>query len=283
MAQAIFRYGVIEPHYAFFWPLAVATLLFRARRLRQTESSWLALALAVALLATIGVYLCSTVNLVAQLQTSTERVLLSAFVPALLLTALLWRGSFRLWRRQGWRWWALAVCVLLAATMIYIGRHRLSDEEVAGISISPFPLALSWVVARHGDFDRRKIPPATETLLSPTGLARRPVRGPLGHLRTRLGCGRRSRPNSRRIFAPVRRQIARRPTRPEPGPVGAPKTRRRHGSVPPGTHVHLIATPALRYHQFYYAAYPWLIVDRSATNTILIEPTAQRQDAPSRR
>ena len=52
--RAIFRYGVMEPQYAFFWPLAVANCCSGARRLRQTESGWLALALAVALVATIG-------------------------------------------------------------------------------------------------------------------------------------------------------------------------------------------------------------------------------------
>jgi len=89
VGRALVQYGLVEGDYAFFWAMFVVLLAVGWRQLRRPEVRWLLAAWVLGLGGVFAVYWFSTPNLSALLQTSLTRVLLSLFVPALLLVALL--------------------------------------------------------------------------------------------------------------------------------------------------------------------------------------------------
>lgn len=267
VARAFWRYLVLEGNYAFFWPLLVVTLLFCARRLRRTENLWLVVSLITEAVMVFALYLCSAVDLEALLKTSMERVLLSLFVPALLLVSLLWRGSFAMLRRPGWQNWSAVGVILLSALMVWTGLHRQGDEELFGVSISPFPLALSWVwlivtvvtlirfLPRLKRGGVRMVWRAAQfaIVIATFGLAAVSVgvfAREAGELRRRFGGKTLAGQHAMALDPIVRERLA---------------AARKEFAV--GTHVRVFPKRS-RYHEFYYEGFPDLIVDDSARQEI---------------
>lgn len=89
VAVALLQHGNVGGGYGFFWVVFGLVLVVGYRELRRPETSWLATAGVIGLVEVFAVYWFSTPNLSDLLQTSLERVLLSLFVPALWLVALL--------------------------------------------------------------------------------------------------------------------------------------------------------------------------------------------------
>jgi hypothetical protein len=263
VAKALFRYALIEGNYAFFWPLFVVVLVFCARRLRKTENLWLLTALVIETGVLFGVYLCAAVDLDALLNTSMERLLMNLFVPALLLVAWLWPGSFVFLRRANWQRWGAAGVMLLLVAMFWIGLHRRSDQEAVGIAISPFPLRLSWMwMAIAGVTLLKFIPRLKQGGIRLAWQATRfaIVMATFGLAAISMG-----------VFAHDAGEIHRRfsgKTLEQQHAMGLdPAVRERLASArkefPAGTHVALVPRRSRRYHEFYYEAYPDLIVDNS--------------------
>ena len=254
--------------FAFFWPVFVLTLAFGWRRLAKTENLWLVVSTAVGLGTTVLVYLGTTLDLSAQLRTSADRVLLSLFVPALLVVALLWRTDFREFRSRKWSGSIAVTVVVVALGMFWVGLHRRGDEEIAGFTISPFPLALSWVwlatavitLARFAPISRRlrsalvwrvtqyAVAVATFGLaLVSIGYGAREV----GELRRRFDGETLTQQHLATIDSRVREQLD-----------------AARQQWPDGTHVRVRPKRSLLYHQFYYEAFPSLIVDDSAGHEV---------------
>jgi hypothetical protein len=268
VAQAFVRYTVMDDNYAFFWPLLIVTLIFCAPRLRKAETLWLLLTLVAGAMIIAGVYLSSQLDLQAQLQTSMERVLLSLFVPALFLMALLWRGGFSLWRRGGWQGWAVLAMVPLVIARFWIGLHRKSDEELVGFTISPFALAMSWVWLAVGVVTVIKFLAGPKrarfrlvwrtaqfaVLAATAGLAVVAVAvyaREAGELRRRFG-GKTLEQQHDQVLDP---EVA--------GALAAAEKQ-----FPPGAHVRAAPKRSHRYHQFYYESFPALVVDDSAPHAV---------------
>jgi len=268
VAKEFFRYAFLEGNYAFFWPLFVVTLVFCARRLGRTENLWLVVSLVVETATMFAVYLCSAVDLEALLKTSMERVLVNLFVPALLLVSLLWRGSFAMLRRLRWQRWSAAGEIFLVVAMFWFGLHRRSDEEMFGITISPFPLALSWVwlvvavvtvvkffpIMKHGGI--RLVWRAAQSAIVMATFGMAVVAAGVfaretGELRRRFGGKTVTEQHDMIIDPLVRERLA---------------TARKEFAV--GTHVRVFPKRSLRYHEFYYEVFPDLIVDDSAKQAV---------------
>ena len=268
VAKESLHYAFFEGNYAFFWPLLVLVLVLCARRLSKAENLWLALTIAIEAAMVLALYLFAVVDLEALLKTSVERVLMNLFVPALLLIALLWRGSFAILRRKAWQRWAAGGAVLLIAWMFWIGLHRRSDQELVGFAVSPFPLAISWLWAIVAAVTMAKFYPglkhgrlvlawrATQfaivaatiglTLISIGVFARE-----AGEIRRRFGGRTLEEQHAVGLDPVVRQRLA---------------LARKEFSV--GTHVRLVSKRALYYHEFYYAAYPDLIADGAASQEV---------------
>ncbi|MGA2220353.1 MAG: hypothetical protein ABSH21_00995 [Verrucomicrobiia bacterium] len=268
VAKEFFKFAFIDGNYAFFWPLFVVTLVFCARRLHMAENLWLVVSIVIDTVAVFAVYLCSAVDLEALLKTSMDRVLVNLFVPALLLVSLLWRGSFAMLRRLRWQRWGAVGVILLVVGMFWVGLHRRSDEELFGITISPFPLALSWVwlivavvtVARFSPKLRRGgirlVWRAAQSaiVMATFGLAVVSVgvfAREAGELRRRFGGKTLAEQHAMVLDPLVKERLA-----------AARK------QFPVGTHVRVFPKRSLRYHEFYYAAFPDLIVDDSAEQAV---------------
>ena len=269
------RAAFLEDGYAFFWPVALLTLAFGWRRLARSENLWLALSLLFGA-AIVGVaYLCSTLELAAQLATSADRVLISLFVPALLLVARLWPASPVLWRSRRWHGAAAAAAVLLVAACFWNGLHRKSDEELWGITISPIPVALTWIwiataaiTAARFLFPLRRIRPGLiwrvgrfAVTVAVFGLATVTVglhARETGELHRRFGGRTLSEQHSITLDPVVRQELA----------AALQK-------FPAGTHVRLTPKRSRRYHQFYYEATPHLVVDDRAEQTVNLGPGPQ--------
>jgi hypothetical protein len=263
IAQSFARYAFRQGNYAFFWPLLVVTVIFCGRRLRKTESLWLLLSVMIGAILVAGVYLCSRVDLDAQLKTSLERVLLNLFVPALLLTALLWKGSFARLRCVRWQKWAAVAAVLLVVGMVWTGLHRNSDEELVGF---PVARSLAWLVAgavavikflrgTRRDKLRSAWRAAQVAIIVATfglaGVAIGVYSREVGELRRRFGG---------KSLAEQHAQAL--------DPVAADNLSRALRAFPPGTHVRLVPKRSIRHHEFYYEAFPKLVVDDSAEEVI---------------
>jgi len=273
VAKEFFKFAFLDGNYAFFWPLFVVTLVFCARRLRRTENLWLVVSLVIETVAVFAVYLCSAVDLEALLKTTMDRVLVNLFAPALLLVSLLWHGSFVMLRRLKWQRWSAAGVILLVVGMFWVGLHRRSDEELFGITISPFPLALSWVwlivavvtVAKFSPKLRRGgirlVWRAAQSaiVMATFGLAVVSIgvfARDAGELRRRFG-GKTLAEQHAMVLDPLVKETL----------AAARK------QFPVGTHVRVFPKRSLRYHEFYYAVFPDLIVDDSAEQAVnLISP-----------
>ncbi len=270
--HAFVRYTVLDENFAFFWPLLIVTLVFCARRLRKAENLWLLLAVGVGALMVGAVYLCSLVDLEAQLETSMERVLLTLFVPALLLMALLWRGSFALWRRAGWQWWAALAAVLLVIYKYWLGVHRKSDEELVGFTISPYALALSWVWLAAA---------AVTVIKFFAGPRRASLRfvwrtAQFAVVAATVGLGTVSVAVSAREAGELRRRFGGRSLAQQHAQVLDPDVARALASAekefPFGTHVRAAPKRSHLYHQFYYESFPALVMDDAAEQAIDLAP-----------
>jgi hypothetical protein len=268
VAKEFFKFAFLEGNYAFFWPLFVVTLVFCTRRLRRAENLWLVVSLVIETVAVFALYLCSAVDLEALLKTSMERVLVNLFVPALLLVSLLWHGSFVMLRRLKWQRRSAAGVILLVVGMFWVGLHRRSDEELFGITISPFPLALSWVwlivavvtVAkffpklRRGGIRLVRRAAQSAIVMATFGLAVVAIgvfARDAGELRRRFR-GKTLAEQRAMVLDPLVKERL----------VAARK------QFPVGTHVRVFPKRSLRYHEFYYAAFPDLIVDDSAEQAV---------------
>ena len=258
----------LEGGYAFFWAMFVLTLVFCWRRLARMETAWLVVSLAFSFGIMVFVYLATRLDLAAQLKTSADRVLLSPFVPALLLVALLWRTDFRELRLRKWTVGVAAAVFGAALAMFWIGLHRKSDQEIAGFTISPFPLALSWVwvitaaitLVKFATSLRRVraalIWRATQfaVVVATFGLAAVSVgvrAQEAGELRRRFGGKTLTQQHAVALDPRVREQLE----------VALREW-------PAGTHVRVKPRRSLRYHQFYYESFPSLIVDNSAEHEV---------------
>jgi hypothetical protein len=254
----------LEGGYAFFWPLFVSALLFCWRRLAKPGNTYLALSIVVGLGATVFVYMGTNLDLAAQLKTSAERVLFSMFIPALLLAALLWRADLREVRSGRWTVSVALTTVAVALVMFWVGLHRKSDEEIAGITISPFPLALSWVWLAAAVITLIRIAPGLRRARTPLiwratqfavavatiGLAMVAAgtqAGEAGELSRRFGGKTLAQQHALTVDPSVRKQLD-----------------LAFRIWPAGTHVRVRPKRSLRYHQFYYEAFPLLVVDDSA-------------------
>jgi len=258
----------VESAYAFFWPVFVLTLVFRKRRLERPETLWLALATAFGLTAIVFVYVSTKQDLVAQLKTSADRVLLSLFVPSLLLVALLWRNSSTLLRKQRWQLWTALGIVAVAVAMLWVGLHRKSSEEIFGITVSPFPLALAWVwlvvaVVTLWEFVPRLRRPRAAIAWRATQSA--VALATFGLATVAVGVYAREWGESCRRFGgktlAAKHAVALNPAVKEAIAVAVRE-------FPPGTHLRVSPKRSIRYHQFYYETFPELIVDDSATNVV---------------
>jgi hypothetical protein len=268
VAKEFFKHAVVEGNHAFFWPLFVVTLVFCARRLRRIENLWLLVSLIIETGAVFALYLCAAVDLEALLKTSMERVLVNLFVPALLLVTLLWRGSFAMLRRAQWQMWSAMGAVLLVAGMFWIGLHRRSDEELLGTTISPFPLALLWMwlfvaVVTIIKFWPRLRRGRVWMVWRATQFA--VVAATFGLTVVSVGV-------YAREAGELRRRFGRR-TLPEQHAMSInPLVRERLAAArkqfPAGTHVRVFPKHSARYHEFYYEAFPDLIVDDSAEQAV---------------
>ena len=161
----------------------------------------------------------------------------------------------------------------LAVGMFWIGWHRRSDEELFGVSISPFPLALSWmwlfiaVVTiikfwpKLGRGRVRMVWRATQfaVVLATFGLATFSVvvyAREAGELRRRFGGKTLAEQHALAMDPLVRERLA---------------AARKQFST--GTHVRVFPKRSLRYHEFYYEAFPDLIVDDSAEQAVDLSPS----------
>jgi hypothetical protein len=270
-------YAFIEGAHAFFWPVFVVTILFCAKRLRKTENFWLAAAIVAEVAGIFVVYLCSTVDLAAQLKTSADRILLNVFVPALLLVALMWRGSFALLRPRPWHIWAAAVVLAIAAGQFALGLHRKGAEEIAGIDISPFPAALSWVWIASAAVTLAAY--ARKFRSGRVALVWRAVRfaivvATLGLAVVAVGVRSREAGELRRRFGgrPLAEQHA----------IGIEPWLRElidvaYKTFSEGARVRVTPKRSLRYHIFQYETYPRLIVDDTAAHSLKLEPNVAGQ------
>jgi hypothetical protein len=266
--RELLKAAFLEDGYAFFWPVFVLTLVFCRRRLMRLENIWLALVTAFGLIAIVFVYLSTKQDLVALLKTSVDRVLLSVFVPALLLVALLWRCSFALLRKRGWQIWAALGVVAVAVVMAWVGLHRKSSEELFGITVSPFPFALSWVwlavaVIMLWEFLPRLRRARVAIAWRATQFA--VVLATFGLATVSVGVCAREWGESWRRFGGK--------TLEEKHVVVLDQTVREMIAAalrefPRGAHVRVTPKRSIRYHQFYYETFPELIVDDSATNVV---------------
>ncbi|HUK82267.1 MAG TPA: hypothetical protein VLZ12_06500 [Verrucomicrobiae bacterium] len=270
IVRGLLKMALVDGGYAFFWPVFVLTVVVCRRRLARSENLWLALATAFGLLAMMAVYSSTTQDLAALLKTSADRVLLSLFLPALLLVALLWRSSFAWLRMRRWQIWTALGVAAVAVSLVWVGLHRQSSEEVFGIAVSPFPLALSWVwlvVAVITLWEvlprlRRARPPiawrATQfaVALATFGLAIVSV----GVYAREWGeCWRRF---GRRTVAEKHEDAL--------DPTVREAIAAAFREFPRGTHVRVTPKRSIRYHEFYYETFPDLVVDDSATNVVTV-------------
>jgi len=272
IARAFFRYAFAEGDYAFFWSLVAVTVVFCGGRFRRTENLWLLLSVMISAILVAGVYLCSRVDLDAQLKTSMERVLLDLFVPALLMTALLWRGSFAVLRRVRWQKWAAVAAVLLVAWMAWTGQRRKSDEELVGLPVSPFPVALSrvWLVAGVVAVIKFLRGTRRDKLRSAWRAAQVAVIvATFGLAGVSIGVYSREAGELHRWFGgkSLTEQHAL-----GLDPIVTDKLSQALTQIPSGTHVRLIPKRSIQHHQFYYEAFPKLVVDDSAEQVIDLSP-----------
>ena len=268
IGRELSKAAFVEGGYAFFWPLFVLTLFFCRRRLVRPENLWLALATMFGALAIVPVYLCTKLDLAAQLKTSADRVLLSLFVPALLLVALLWRSRFAWLRNTGRQIWAALGVVAVAVAMVWVGRHGKSSEELGGIAVSPFPSALSWMwlavaVVTLVEFLPRLRRARVEVAWRATQFG--VVLATFGLAVVSIGVHAREWGECWRRFAgktlEEKHAVALEPAVKE---MVAAALR----EFPRGTHVRVTPKRSIRYHQFYYETFPELVVDDSATNVV---------------
>ncbi len=258
----------IEGGYAFFWPVFVLTLAFCRQRLARAENLWLALATAFSLVGIVFVYLSTKQDLVAQLKTSVDRVLLSLFVPALLLVTLLWRSSPVLLRKRGWQLWVALGIVAVAVVMAWVGLHRKSSEDFFGITVSPFPLVLSWVwlvvaVITLWEFFPRLRRGRTAIAWRATQFA--VVLATVGLAAAAVGVYAREWGEGWQRYRGMT-LAAKHAVVLDPMVKEAIATAVRE--FPRGTHVRVTPKRSIRYHQFYYETFPELIVDDAATNVV---------------
>jgi hypothetical protein len=268
IGRELLKAGVVEGGYAFFWPLFALTLIFCRRRLVKPVNLWLALATMFGALAMVLVYLSTKLDLVAQLKTSADRVLLNLFVPALLLMALLWRSSFGLLRKKGWQVWAAVGVVAIAVAIVWLGLHRKSSEEVFGVAVSPFPRALSWMwlavaVATLVEFLPRSRRARVEVVWRATQFAA--VLATVGLAVVAVGV-------YAREWGECWRRFGGKTLEEKHAVVLDPSVKEMIGvamrEFPHGTHVRVTPKRSIRHHQFYYEAFPDLVVDDSATNMV---------------
>ena len=269
--RGLLNAAFIEGGYAFFWMMFVLTLAFCGRRLARTENLWLALSLAFGFVATGFVYLGTKLDLAAQLKTSADRVLLNLFVPALLLAALLWRASFRELRSRRWNAGVAAALVAVALAMFSLGLHRKGDEEITGITISPFPLALSWVWLTTAVITLVRFAPGLRriratliwrvtqfaAMVATFGLVVVSIgvrAREAGELRCRFGGKTLAQQHAATMDPRVCQQLE-----------AALR------EWPAGTHVRVRPKRSLLCHQFYYESFPSLIVDDSAEDEVSVD------------
>ena len=266
--RELFNAAFVEGGYAFFWPVFVLTLVFCRRRLAKTENLWLTLATGLGLLGIVIVYAATKLDLVPHLKTSVDRVLVSLFVPALLLVALLWQASFHMLRCRRWQAAAAGALLVAAIAMFWSGLHRKSDEELLGVSISPFPLALSWVWLATGVITMLKF--ATSVRRLRPALVWRATQFALvvatcGLAAVSVGVRAREAGELWRRFAG--KTLAERHAA-----TIDPRVREQLDVTlrewPVGTHVRVRPKRSILYHQFYYEAFPSLIVDDSAAREV---------------
>ncbi len=268
IAREIGQAALMNGGHAFFWPLVVVTVWFRRRQLLRTGNSWLLGSLVVAIVSVLGVYLSTRLDLVAQLKTSTERVLLNLYVPALLLVAMIWRRPGAVLERRWWRMLLGSAAVAVVTGMFARGWARPSDEELFGVSISPYPLAFSWVWLVVGVLtivrlvrQRRRLRLAAvwrfgqwAVMVATLGMAivvAGVTAGEVGTLCRRFVGQSQVQQHATGLPAGLRARIA-----------------EALQEFPDGTHVRVTPKRSLSYHQFYYEVFPRLIVDHNATNTI---------------
>ena len=264
IAHGLVKYALVEGGFAFFWPVVLATLLFRWRRLRL-ETAWLLLVLAGGLLALFAVYWFSTPNLSDLLETSMERVLLNLFGPALLLTALLWRAR---WRWARWQWCACAAALGVGVYYFREGVRYRGAEELLGISLPLFPVGMLWVWVAVGLLTVWKSLP----LVRRHGAAAIWRSAQYAVVLATLGLAVVAVGEHARTAGELWRRFGGRPLAQQRMLALAPALRQQIGQAlgtyPRGTHVAVWPKRSLSRHRFTYEIYPDLVVEGTATNVI---------------
>jgi hypothetical protein len=167
-----------------------------------------------------------------------------------------------------WQKWAAVAAVLLVAWMVWTGLHRKSDEELVGFSVSPFPVALSrvWLVAGVVAVIKFLRGTRRDKLWSAWRAAQVAVIvATFGLAGVSVGVYSREAGELHRRFSgkSLTEQHAQ-----GLDPIVGDKLSQALKEFPFGTHVRLAPKRSIRYHQFYYEAFPKLVVDDSAEQVI---------------